>query len=321
MAAPDDLPLSPYFAAIEAVSAALAEAAEGHDQGWFEDQETDIAACMAQEGFEYVPEPTDTPTGASAPRARRPFHYLAVPRLAAGRQDVAADGYGVLGPRRVLGDGLDVGVDDPNGKYYESLSAKAQAQYDDALYGFDQAEWFRTGEGIEPVEMGGCMGAAWERYPDPAVAAADASPVARFDELISDMGSVNGLGMFSDPELVELNREWRGCFPADLVVLLGDPAVIGSGPYGGPGGAFELALRATAVGDVVALDVPSVQLSEERRSLVGSAGEVSVALADFDCRVATDYLVRFTGIQRRIEERFVADHQRELDAMMAAISG
>ena len=43
--------------------------------------------------------------------------------------------------------------------------------------------------------------------------------------------------------------------------------------------------------------------------------EVQVALADLECRQQTDYSNRHLVIQFELEERFIADHQEELDAM------
>lgn len=45
--------------------------------------------------------------------------------------------------------------------------------------------------------------------------------------------------------------------------------------------------------------------------------EVKVALADLECRQQTDYTNRHLAIQFELEERFIADHREELDAMKA----
>ncbi|MDR0592558.1 MAG: hypothetical protein LBG60_04735, partial [Bifidobacteriaceae bacterium] len=66
------------------------------------------------------------------------------------------------------------------------------------------------------------------------------------------------------------------------------------------------------------LDAPDEDLSDQQRSLAGSAPEVAVALADYDCRSAVDYLPRFIEIQTRVEAEFVAQNHGQLDSLLAA---
>jgi hypothetical protein len=314
--APENLPLSPYFDAVsQAVTREAADAANASGQDWFSRQEASIAACMAQQGFEYFPQSADTDGGGQA--LDRPDHYLAIPHLAADRATVAEVGYGILTPTTVPEDQAENAERDPNTEYYDSLSVSAQVAYDGSLYGAAQAEYWRGEVATAPDEMGGCLGAAWRLFPDPAVALAEASPLTQFQELIGDMKLISRLDMFDDIELVELNREWRNCLPTDLAANLGDPGVIGAGPYGGPPGSFELAIRTTADGSIANLDVADDELSREQLGLTGSAAEAAVALADFDCRSATDYMARFIEIQTRIEAQFIDEHQHELNALLA----
>ncbi len=46
--------------------------------------------------------------------------------------------------------------------------------------------------------------------------------------------------------------------------------------------------------------------------------EITLALADLDCREETDYRQRAEDIQFAVEEQFVADHRSELEALRAA---
>jgi hypothetical protein len=47
--------------------------------------------------------------------------------------------------------------------------------------------------------------------------------------------------------------------------------------------------------------------------------EVELALADLDCREATDYRDRHTEITAEVEQQFIDDHKAELDAMVASV--
>jgi hypothetical protein len=56
----------------------------------------------------------------------------------------------------------------------------------------------------------------------------------------------------------------------------------------------------------------------EQRSLVGSAAEAVIALADYDCRVETDYEARFLDVQLDLERQLVEANRDQLNKLMAA---
>ncbi|MDR1441525.1 MAG: hypothetical protein LBJ02_03920, partial [Bifidobacteriaceae bacterium] len=59
----------------------------------------------------------------------------------------------------------------------------------------------------------------------------------------------------------------------------------------------------------------------DQQSLVGSDYEIAIAVADFGCRAATDYVGRYTQIQFDLETAYIAAHQTELDKMVAVAQG
>jgi hypothetical protein len=308
----EDMPFSPYLTASDQAADRLADRVAKDNPDRLTNQEAAIATCMARSGFDYFP----IAVSASGERLTvgLPNHYLLVPSLADDRQTVVRVGYGVAEPRPLPTDFAD--KIDPNNEYYESLSSEGRHSYEVALHGPEQVAYW-DGERLDPpVETGGCLGEAYTEFPNPELAAM--ADLDEFFQLRQDMRFAINMDMFTDPELVDLNREWMACMPSDMTAPLGDLNVVATGPYGGPHGAFALALRTTSDGKTVPLEVPSEELSPEQRALVGSSPEVAIAVADFDCRVQTDYLDRFIAIQSRIEARFVADHKSELDAMMAA---
>ncbi|MDR2931157.1 MAG: hypothetical protein LBV06_09685 [Propionibacteriaceae bacterium] len=60
---------------------------------------------------------------------------------------------------------------------------------------------------------------------------------------------------------------------------------------------------------------PSTDIPVEEKSLLGTAPEREVALADFDCRAETDYLAQLTDIRVSLDEKFIREHHAELDRL------
>jgi hypothetical protein len=83
----------------------------------------------------------------------------------------------------------------------------------------------------------------------------------------------------------------------------------------GPKGAFALAVATGADGVAADPGTPVERRDRDQESLVGSAPEIAIAVADFDCRAATDYVARLSAVQTERELEFVADHRAELDRL------
>jgi hypothetical protein len=108
--------------------------------------------------------------------------------------------------------------------------------------------------------------------------------------------------------------------------LSGEAAEPGTGgiPYPNPMSALTLAMRTAPDGTVGPgsggvfwdTDAPANQ-----RSLVGSPAEAKIAVADYDCRVETDFEMRFLGVHLELEQIFVDQHRAQLDKMKAAALG
>jgi hypothetical protein len=87
----------------------------------------------------------------------------------------------------------------------------------------------------------------------------------------------------------------------------------------GPRAAMELAIMTRPDGTVpVRLEsVPMNLIPVEENSLLGTEPERAVALADYDCRVATDYLARLIAIRADVDNAFIVANQDALDRLSA----
>lgn len=85
--------------------------------------------------------------------------------------------------------------------------------------------------------------------------------------------------------------------------------------------AMDLAVR-TPPGGVAGpprYDTLTSEIPIEERYLLGSAEERPIAVADFDCRAATQYEETLTAVLVRLEQEFVDGHRAEFDEMAAAL--
>ncbi|MDR1186902.1 MAG: hypothetical protein LBK95_05525 [Bifidobacteriaceae bacterium] len=318
---PVELPYAPHLDAIEAAWAAAddglaAQWARHHDQ-----VDQSVAACMAEAGFDFQPRPYHPPEDQT--REDSPYQnwtVLPIQWLPATIEEAERVGYGVESDPRAE-DGHDlVGPEDPNAAYVESLSDSGRAAYEKALNGTDP----ETGKTVNPDN---CFSKAWEEYPDPA------GPDMSFLEPAGGMDSLHqGVvinfetgpeidpsdpdAIAADPEMVALRDEYERCALASEIgqhLLPGwmDTHVL-----------VSLAKSTASDGSVLDLppgpfdpdDVPPEQLA-----LVGSQAERDVAVVDFQCREETDYVNRYAQIVADAEAKYIAEHEAEIDKMMAQI--
>ncbi|MDR0594994.1 MAG: hypothetical protein LBG60_17455 [Bifidobacteriaceae bacterium] len=311
--APADMPLAPYWETLRQADAALADAADDATrvETWNAQQDF-IARCMKSQGFTYYP--TAFSEGSGGGPSREYMRYrevLPAPLLAVDRGVVEEQGYGSMPDTRQP----DTLADDPNQEYVASLSEAESRAYEMALTGVDPD---RLGD---PVEDGaGCVLRAWDEYPEPDLPAWERSVFGRHAELISAMALVVRSDLTLDPEFWELNQLWGDCMAAKGLDLDPDGAAAAAeagGGSSGPTDAMRLAIRTGADGEVAPADAHAASLPLDQASLTASGPERAIALADFDCRVETDYIDQLIAIQRRLEQQFVDRHASELAEMTA----
>ncbi|MFV0373662.1 hypothetical protein [Microbacterium sp.] len=289
-----DSPLNEYFSAVSGSDLSEEALLERSNEQERQVQEA-VAECMADEGFEYIPDTGAVTTyGAADEDMWKPDD----------REWVAQYGYGIVespyGDEAVPDEASPEEVDDPNAEYVESLSAAEQEAYMDTLYGpspteeqmndpdFDWDTWDR-----------GCQGAAYESI-DPAVSVFAAE---EFQPLMTDLEALYA-SLDDAPERIELDREWSECM-----------AEAGHGGFAKQSDAQESIMDELnaawddpeRTGDVAESDLAAI-----------SDKEVELALADLDCREKTDYMTRALRVQFALEQQFIDEHKAELDALRAA---
>ena len=260
-----------------------------------------VASCMQDEGFEYVP---NTSNGgvvySSGDDVYRPDD----------RDWVGQYGYGAINYP-----GQDEQVDpgqeyvDPNADYVASLSESEQLAFNDALYGPQPTEEEMAAMDDATYEYdwttAGCYGAAQHEVYE----ADDLSQSEEFAPLFEQINSLYEDSADS-PELTALDAEWAECMDA-----AGHPGF--SAQFDAQNSIYE---AQNEIYEAVEVDADGNSTGEPDQAAMDALGEqeITLALADLDCREDTDYRQRAEDIQFELEEQFVADHETELDALLAA---
>ncbi|MDR0592555.1 MAG: hypothetical protein LBG60_04720 [Bifidobacteriaceae bacterium] len=294
------------------------DAARARRDTWYAQRESAIAECMAAAGFKYHPRDPPAASDLDGMETHLSFDQdvVLVPSLAASRAAVGRHGYGVEpAPDLSLYDDAQA-ADRENAEYRDGLGDDGRRAYDLALQGFDGV----TSDVYTP-EAAGCMGEALERYPGEGVAAVDDFLSAYLD-LASRLVAVAQSDVALDPRVVELNRQWDLCMVKEGVDVRGEviPGV-NLAWFAAPSPALAYRLAQTEGARSVLGDSAGADELESHRQLTGSAVEVRIALADFDCRAETDYEARLLAVQLELEQAFVEQNRDQLDRMVAAAGG
>ena len=113
----------------------------------------------------------------------------------------------------------------------------------------------------------------------------------------------------SDPAMVELDAAWSACMEAAGHGGFATQVDAQNSIYDQQNKLYEDAAPAEGE-EYVEPDPAAMDALGEQ--------EVELALADLDCREETDYRQQAQDIQFELEERFIADHESELEALRAA---
>jgi hypothetical protein len=281
---------------------------------------------MAREGFEYFPE--------EYPRLDLPDDsvsfdgdWMPVPALPGSRDEVERWGYGThppltsYTPADIQEQLAKAPSSQANSDYFAGLSPKAQKKYTEAYQGSEEPLYNMAGVDL----YAGCSGQAFKAFPEPGSEEPQYRFDAEFGELVHFIGGLASL-VFEDKRISGLAREWNDCMLNAGVDVSGEivaDMVGGDGLYANPRSAWYLAMRTGEDGSVGLGGQGFFEdsLPLDQRSLIGSGPEVRIALADFDCRVETDYVGRFEEIQLSLEQRFVDENRARLDQMVAVAQG
>jgi hypothetical protein len=281
-------------------------------QQWYDSLENSKAECMAKQGFRYVPTPFDASQSSGAGRISPMLLSLPVPRLPDSRDLVAQVGYGVMGTPEERAAAAGV-ADDPNLAYQETLSPGEAEAYGYALYG-DYNDPAGT-------SASSCSGQATAQFPEPTVSDREHAFEAEFRDLkwaarslvrTDAAASADGLGL--DPRTLQLDHEWESCMNTKGYVL--ERLDWEHGPMLAMGRAMRTRPDGT-VGPMHTGEVPGSLVPPEEKSLLGTEPERQVALADFDCRIETNYMDRLANIRISLDDKFIQEHRAALDRLTA----
>lgn len=283
---PEDSPLVKYLDALYGGAG---------DQDEFNAQQKEIeeavAACMAEEGFDYVP--IDYSSQDFSGPSPEDFEDTNT------EEWVAANGYGMSQPEQSeeQQEPAEEFVD-PNQEYIESLSPSEQTAYFNTLHGVPPTdeELGEDGSYEYKWEDAGCYGAAQHE-----IQGDNPYEDEKHRELFDALDSMYQ-DLQSDPAISALDAKWASCMADAEYPDLKQKQ-----------DAFELAIEKQNefYKDDGSTGPTDEQLAEAREF------EIDVALADFRCSEKVRYNDTMMEVQFALERQFIQDHKSELDALLA----
>lgn len=244
-----------------------------------------VAACMSEQGFEYVPDTSG-------------YHYVdtaAIDPPPGSRGFAEIYGYGFAAMPEEMRAESTPGMN-PNDVIMSEMSPEELEAYEKALWGDTAAD-----------ELAGCYGAArGEVWGDPAedpVRVALEAEIARVDAELAP----------ADAAVAEAAGAWSACM-SDA----GHPGFVA--PPDAEQAAWD---RWMAFNGAIAAD-PTLGLEGEDGAIVGQGAvaddEVALALADWDCRSEVGYDTVWQSARDRLQQEYVDAHRAELDAWVETFS-
>jgi hypothetical protein len=270
-----------------------------------------VATCMAAQGFDYIPD-ADNNTFVD------PVDSM-VFRLD-DRAWVEKWGYGIVATPDGLGKVarmvVPVTIVNANDAYMDTLGEAELRAYRVALWGESAADGaIAVGETDQ-----GCQGVAYEQM-------ATADPTIRlkasdqFAPLFSALSSF-GAGWYADSvadEWAALDAQWAACMADAGYTDFGQSA------SNFPGGNQQWMAEAwfynsevpPVVNDWRTSGVANIESYPPFQAL--ATPEITLALADLDCREQVGYRDGTTALVRKAEQQFITDHHDELEAFRSAV--
>ncbi|MCL1801443.1 MAG: hypothetical protein FWG25_08815 [Promicromonosporaceae bacterium] len=244
-------------------------------------QQNLITACMAEQGFTYLPIKVfmspDVAAQASVPLNTRDY--------------AERYGFGIAGGHgRMTEESRPL---DPNDELLAEMSTAGRVAWNIALYGDPQ-----TADDWGNWEMRGCWGNAMLAT----------GSVMQADDEWSSFGSELErflMSIYDDPRILALDAQWASC-----MIDAGQPEFSRPGFFG-----VNLTLRDQFSSDGLWNAEPT-----DPRVIAFGDREIAAAVADWDCREALDYETEFRAIEVDLHQQFVDRHRAELEgwALMQA---
>lgn len=283
---PAKSPLSTYM---EAIYGGYDEDAFAAEQVLIEEK---VAACMSDEGFEYIP----------VDQTQYQSSFSGGEWLPDDESWVAQYGWGFVnspGQEAMNEPQEENAFVDPNQDYVLSLSESEQAAFYETLYGVSPTEEELGEDGSYEYnwEDGGCYGAAQHE-----VQGDDVWSDEKNQPLIESMNKLYE-SVQKDPRILEANAEWSSCMADAGYSGLASPQAAQEKFLDDLNGYYE------GMTEGVATDDPKLKEL--------GAQEIEIALADLACAKKSDSRQLALKVQFELEEQFIADNKAELDDLVA----
>jgi hypothetical protein len=309
-------PLSEFFGWDDRGLGDEPEYTEEERQQHYEIQDL-IVACMNDAGFDYTPEQF---YGDREEDFEDPFAEVWQMQEDDPERFAREYGYGLttIDYESQAPETTDPAADDPNYAYRESLSAAAQEEYDQALWG--EFEEFEEGETPAPTEPTGCQNEAYEQvYGDRS------GEEEQFQGLFEEWDSLEQR-IQDEPRMAAVKQAWSGCmatagYPGLDTLYAGQDQVSErqSELYGwdeGGEGLLPSPIEGEAEGEGEAEEVPvetppapDPAALEELRQF-----ERDIAVADYTCKQEHDVEGVERTVRHELETQFIEDHRPDLEA-------
>ena len=282
---PQDAPgtVGPAHAYLELVLGVTQEEFEAHALAF----EEDVAECMAEAGFEYVPwtgrHTLIDDSRLDPPRGSREF----------------AEAYGYGWAATPTGTTLDP-VEDPNSAIQGRMSEAELAEYELALYGTIHLDYLDAEDQynfVPDLEHAGCFGHAQlerDRSGDPMDDDTYLALQAEIDRIEAEV-------IPTHPDVVAADAAWSACM-ADA----GYPGYARQ-PEAEEREFDHYMASGSGAGEVLPDGMTQGEIDQLAR-------EIPIALADWDCADAVGYHDVVAGIRNAAQQEYVDAHRDELDA-------
>jgi hypothetical protein len=282
---PEKTPLTEYY---EAIYGGYDEKEQTARQNQVEDL---VAACMAEEGFDYVP--VDQSQYASFSKDDGEDRDT--------EEWVAAHGYGMTQTpeEQAASEEESAAFVDPNQDYVMALSESEQIAYQEVLYGPQPTEEeMQSGEYTYDWKTAGCQGSAQHEIQGDNV-----YDDVKYKPLLDDMSAIYEK-VLKAPAVTKLDGKWSAC--------MADAGYTGLSTK--DDAMNQINDESNAYYETLTGEADPAKLAEIREH------EIAIALADFTCSKKLDYEHTRLSVQFDLERQFITDHKSELDAMVADVA-
>ncbi len=298
----DDLPVGAIDALYEEVYGG-----EANDRAAQESMRVEelVAACMAEQGFDYTPvDWTGSGTSSEGPEEEW------------GTLEFAEKwGYGATTDPWQSDTAPGQEVVDPNQAVVEALSESERAAYEEALYGPPLPEDTDPETYEYDWRTAGCSGSAQHEVYEVSTGMDEAQFEALQEDLVLMDESIR-----TDPRLAEVYAAWASCMADAGYDGLATPDDAESLIWDQVSAVYEEVDAAAPLGEEATAEEYEAQEADVAARLAELTDEeIGTAVADHTCREETDLARTQAEVDVEYQQEFYDAHQQELDAWRDAV--